>query len=64
MAFTDTRTPSHLSGRLPASRVRYVFVSVVVIVFLTSLLFALHFWAGKGHIQQHLSLTSVLQPRP
>ena len=54
MTFADTRTPSHVSGSLLASRVRCVFVSIVVILFLTALLFVLHFWAGKGHIKEYI----------
>ena len=62
MTFTDIRTPSHVSSSLPASRVRCVFVSIVVILFLSALLFSLHFWAGKGHIKENLVLTCVVQP--
>ena len=62
MSSTDTRTPSHVSGSLLPSRASCVFESIVVILFPTALLFSLHLWAGKIHIEENRALTCVLQP--
>ena len=62
MTFTDTRTPSHVSCSLLASRVRSVFVSIVFILFPTALLFYLYCWAGKRHVKENRALPCVLQP--